>query len=150
MLRKDKSSTSSFFSLSPPPPSSSSSLSLTWSRRSGKRPRNVQGLSQASLQSLLTQVRLKMFTHNQTFIGNFEQCFFFCNKTFIQQTREPKALQQVKEREGGESLPLQMGEDGRGGGEVSGNVARENSCRSPKRHMVGAEVNTSVNLFSIP
>jgi hypothetical protein len=54
--------------------------------------------------------------------------FFLGNKTFIQQTREPKPLQQDKTREGGGSLPLQMGE--------------EHSCRGPKSHMVGTEVCT--------
>jgi hypothetical protein len=48
-------------------------------------------------------------------VVHLEVFFFFGNKTFIQQTREPKALQQDKTREGGGSLPLQMGEDGGGG-----------------------------------
>jgi hypothetical protein len=44
-----------------------------------------------------------------------------------------------------------MGEEGGGGrGEVGGNVAREQSCRGPIRHMVGAEVSTSVNFFCFP
>jgi hypothetical protein len=75
--------------------------------------------------------------------------FFFCNKAYIQPTRGPKALQQFKRREGGGSLPLQMGEEG-GGWEVGGNAAREHSSHGPIRHMVGAEVCTSVNFFCFP
>jgi hypothetical protein len=35
-------------------------------------------------------------------------------------------------------------------GEVGGNAAREDSCRGPICHMVGAEVSTSVNFSGLP
>jgi hypothetical protein len=74
--------------------------------------------------------------------------FFFCKQTYIQTTKEPKALQIAKEREGGGSFPLHMGVEG--GGKISGNAARETSCRGPKRHMMGTEVCTSMYFFCFP
>jgi hypothetical protein len=63
-------------------------------------------------------------------------------------TKEPKVLQHERTRDGGGPFPLQMGKEERG--TVSGNTARENSCRVTKCHMVSAEVYTSVNFPSFP
>jgi hypothetical protein len=42
--------------------------------------------------------------------------FFFGKQTFIQTTKEPKALQTAKAIEGDGSFPLHMGVEGGGGG----------------------------------
>jgi hypothetical protein len=64
-------------------------------------------------------------------------------------TKEPKALQTAKAREGGGSFPLHMGVYGGGGG-ISGNAAQETFCQGPKHHMMGAEVCTSMYFFCFP
>jgi hypothetical protein len=53
--------------------------------------------------------------------------FFFCKQTFIQTTKEPKALQTAKAIEGDGSFPLHMGVEGGGGGGGGGEISEMQS-----------------------
>ena len=63
--------------------------------------------------------------------------------------QKAKGLTTSQKERGGRSFPLQMGEEG-GDGKRSGNATREDSCRGLIRHMIGAEVYTSINFFCFP
>jgi hypothetical protein len=90
-------------------------------------------------------VHFKNYFHNILFII----IIFVTNQYIKNQPNQTQQRPQEREGGGGGSFPLQMGIELRGETK-EGMQPRENPCRGPICHIMGAEVCTSVGISSLP